>query len=87
MDQVLPNDHRQLGTVGLNKVSGSLPVCVDMGPYLRQEGRYPPGNSGKSDSRSRVSSFPRRAQTRPDEHSPGLSLWVNWFMQKLRQPG
>jgi hypothetical protein len=89
LEHLLPGNRGKLVAAGEPDSQRPRPALVDMGPFLRQEGRYPPGNPVKYDSRKLLprARASRSAQGRPiaDEMAPGITLWVSWLVQRIRQ--
>jgi hypothetical protein len=71
---------------------------LDTGPYLRQEGRPPPGPPGEEAKQQGWSAamgvYPHHRRPRsigyPEagrlSSMPGLPVWAAWLMDRIRQP-
>ncbi len=73
---------------------------MDMGPYLRQEGRQSPRGSAGPDPqqaelrfRSKLGLSPAVARFRSSRYAlqgrqppAGITLWVSWLIQRVRRP-
>jgi hypothetical protein len=73
----------------IGQLPDGTPVQVDMGPFLRQEGRYPPRDASSRTmrpGRTEATQF-RRVQPRPPVEMFTPALWVSWLMRRILQPG
>lgn len=75
MSHLLPDDRKQF----------QIDIQVDIGPFLRQEGRYPPKDVEIRNARSiRINTFSqRRRQPRPLLIVSTPTVWVSWLRRKI----
>ena len=79
MSHLLPDDRKQF----------QIDIQVDIGPFLRQEGRYPPKDIAIRNARPiRINTFSqRRAQPRPLLIVSTPTMWVSWLRRKILSSG